>query len=90
MEPTTTHMKATNAIGQVHSLTASMSILANTIERLHPESTAHANALAEYKNTKAKAKALRDGIADADERKLATWLIRTANKPVDANGKTIA
>lgn len=85
-----THTTATSPIAQVHALTVSMAALASTIERLHPESPARTAALAEYKECKAKAKTIRDSITNADERKFATWCIRTANKPVDINGKVIA
>ena len=87
---TPTHITTANAIGQVYALTISMSELARTIERLHPDSPARAAALAQYKQQKAEAKALRDGITDIEDRKLATWSIRTANRPVDATGKAIA
>jgi hypothetical protein len=79
-----------NPLGEVHSLTCRMGDLARTIMRLHPDSPSRAASIKEYEESRAKAKATRDSITDNDDRKTATWLIRTAGKPVDNTGRPIA
>ena len=79
-----------NPLGEVHTLTMRMCDLSRMIMNLHPDSPSRLSCLTEYKSNKAKAKAIRDTITDIDERKTATWFIRTAKKPVDSTGKPIA
>ena len=72
-------------LGEVHSLTMTMSDLARTIDRLHPDSPSRVTALEAYTTAKAKAKAFRDAITkDTEDRKTATWLLRTCRKPLVA------
>jgi hypothetical protein len=86
----TTEDNTTKPLGQVHSLTCRMGDLSRMIMNLHPESPSRLSCITEYKSSKAKAKAIRDTITDIEDRKTATWFIRTAAKPVDSTGKAIA
>lgn len=79
-----------NPLGTVHSLTCRMGDLSRMIMNLHPDSLSRLSCVIEYKSCKAKAKATRDTITNAEDRKTATWLIRTAQKPVDNCGNPIA
>lgn len=80
-----------NPLGTVHSLTCRMSALASLIMKLHPDSPSRLSCITEYNSCKAKAKAARDTIKpNTEDRKTATWFIRTAQKPVDNTGKPIA
>jgi hypothetical protein len=67
-----------------------MGDLARLIMELSPESPNRVVCINEYRAAKAKAKAVRDSISDSEDRKTATWFIRTANKPVDNAGNPIA
>jgi len=87
---TTNPMTTNNPLGTVHTLTMRMCDLANLIMKLHPESPSRLSCITEYKSSNAKAKAIRDTITDIDDRKTATWFIRTAKKPVDNCGNPIA
>ena len=79
-----------NPLGTVHCLTMRMNELASLVMRLHPDSPSRSAKLAEYIQVKAKAKKIRSTITQIDERKTATWLIRTASKPVDNCGNPLA
>ena len=79
----------TKPLGEVHSLTCRMADLARLIMKLHPDSLSRLSCVIEYKDCKAKAKAIRDTITNIEDRKTATWFIRTAAKPVDNTGKPI-
>ena len=79
-----------NPLAEVHCLTYRMGDLSRLIMRLALESPNRVVCINEYRAAKVKAKALRDSISDSDDRKTATWLIRTASKPVDNAGNPIA
>lgn len=79
-----------NPLGEVHSLTCRMCDLSRMIMKLHPDSLSRLSCIIEYKACKSKAKAIRDTITNIDDRKTATWFIRTAQKPVDNLGNQIA
>lgn len=88
-QPMTTKDNTTNALGEVHTLTIRMGDLAKLIMKLHPDSLSRLSCVIEYKSCKAKAKTARNTIRNSEDRKTATWLIRTATKPVDNTGKPI-
>jgi hypothetical protein len=67
-----------------------MGDLSRLIMHLALESPTRVVCINEYRAANVKAKALRDSISDSEDRKTATWLIRTANKPVDNAGNPIA
>jgi hypothetical protein len=76
-------------LGKVHTQTMRMSDLASTIMRLHPSSENRAKCIKEYYDLLRSSKTVRDQIVSRENRKTATWCIRTASKPVDNCGNQI-
>ena len=76
-------------LGKVHSQTCRINELASTIMRLHPTSEARAKCIKEYYDLLRSSKTVRDQIVGREDRKTATWFIRTAQKPVDNCGNQI-
>ena len=76
-------------LGKVHSQTMRMNELSSTIMRLHPTSEGRAKSITEYYDLLRSSKTVRDQIVGRENRKTATWFIRTTQKPVDNCGNQI-
>lgn len=78
-----------NLLGEVYSNTCRMSDVARNIMRLHPTSEGRAKCITEYYDLLRFSKTVRDQIVGLEDRKMATWFIRTTQKPVDNCGNQI-
>ena len=76
-------------LGLVHARTMRMTDLSRTIERLHLSSPGRQLSIEQYLLAKSSAKIARDSIVSREDRKHATWLIRTAKRPVNNDGSFV-